>query len=110
MLENINYSDKIKNLKENVNSITNTTAPSNEIVSPMKFKILYVYISFPIVIFILLLIARPKFLTSQITNNKTYFIENKINMIKVLFFDIIICSLCFVCYKFIIKKKLFTCF
>jgi cytochrome b561 len=89
--EHDNYADKIKILSGKVNDITNTKKSefSIPIFIPKNIKPIHIYIGIPVLFLIILLIFKPYFITSEVKNNETFFIERKLSIVKLITIEIL---------------------
>ena len=80
------YNTRISELKNKVDSIT--TSNNNDYMpsfsSIINKNYIYIYAGIPILIFIILIISKPGFIMTEIKDEKTFFIEKKINYTRVL--------------------------
>lgn len=109
-----NYNIRLNELTRQVNSITNI----NNINSPSSFfsnitnvinsNYLYIYAGIPVVVFILLIIIKPKFIMKEIKDEKTFFIDKKINysIIFIIIFIILIIETVYYFVNNVNKKSL----
>ena len=97
------YTEKLQKLTNKVDEITSVKQKS---FIPVNINPLYIYIAIPVIIFFILLIAKPKIFTTQIKDDKTFFIENKISYIKILFVILfVIITEVVIYFIFNVKKK-----
>jgi hypothetical protein len=106
-----NYDTRLNELTRQVNSITNNNVNNSNtffsnISNSIKSNYLYIYVGIPIIIFIILIILKPKFIMKEIKDEKTFFIDNKINY-SVVFIIIFVILIIETVYYFInnINKK-----
>lgn len=105
------YNEKIKNLTDKVEKLTDSGGKLNlinisNINQFVKRNINYILLSIPIVIFILLVIIKPTFILTKYTNPKTHFTDVKISYVRILIFEVIICAIILFSF-FYIKKHYF---
>jgi hypothetical protein len=82
----INEEEYKNRLNQLVNKVNHVTDVKQKSLIPIKFNILYIYIGVPILFFIILLITKPGIIMTEVKDEKTFFIDKKINYIKVLLF------------------------
>lgn len=95
MLNEEEYNNRLNQLVNKVNYVTDVKQKS---LIPIKFSPIYIYIGIPILFFIILLITKPGIIMSEFKDEKTFFIDKKINYFKVLLFTGIICVISCIIY------------
>jgi hypothetical protein len=106
------YNEKIKNLTDKVEKLTDSGGIKLNLINIsninqiIKKNINYILVLFPVIIFILFIIIKPKFILTKYTNPKTHFTELKINYKKIFIVEIVLCGIIFFSF-FYIKKHYF---
>ena len=78
------YQEKLTQLTNKVNDITSIRQTSfRPAFFPKNINPIYIYIAIPIILFFILIVAKPKIVTESIKDNKTFFTESKLSYIKV---------------------------
>ncbi len=112
MIDIDTYNEKIKNLTDKVGKLTDNGGIKLNLINIsninqiIKKNINYIVISIPFIVFLFLIIIKPKFLLSKHTNPKTHFTELKIDYKKIFIFEIILCVIIFFSF-FYIRKHYF---
>ena len=78
------YQEKLTQLTNKVNDITSIRQTSfRPAFFPKNINPIYIYIAIPIILFFILIVAKPKIVTESIKDNKTFFTESKLSHIIV---------------------------
>ena len=78
------YEEKLNQLTNKVNDITTVRQKSfMPTFIPKNINPIYIYIGIPLIIFFILIVAKPKIVMDSIKNDKTFFTESKLSYIKV---------------------------
>ncbi len=103
------YNDRIKNLTDKVEKLTDSGGIKLNLINIsninqlVKKNINYILFSIPIILFIFFIIFKPKFILSKHTNPKTHFTELKINYKKILLIEVVICVI--IIFSFFYLRK-----
>lgn len=90
------YKNRLNYLSDQVDYLTETKKKS---FIKINFKYTYIYyVGIPIILIILLIISKPWFIMTEVKDNKTFFIEKKINYNKVFLYSLLIVLISFIIY------------